>query len=40
MGKASKLFTLGPQASIFQHPLDLSLKLALKLASENTNNVN
>ena len=24
-----KLFKLGPQASIFQHPLDLSLKLAL-----------
>ena len=24
-----KLFKLGPQASIFQHPLDLSLMLAL-----------
>ena len=35
-----KLFKLGPQASIFQHPLDLSLKLALRVVSENTNNVN
>ena len=35
-----KLFELGPQASIFQHPLDLSLKLALNVVSENTNSVN
>ena len=35
-----KLFKLGPQASIFQHPLDLSLKLALRVVSENTNSVN
>ena len=35
-----KLFKLGPQASIFQHPLDLSLKLALMVVSENTNSVN
>ena len=34
-----KLFKLGPQASIFQHPLDLSLKLALRVVSENTNRV-
>ena len=35
-----KLFKLGPQASIFQHPLDLSLKLALRVVSENTNSIN
>ena len=35
-----KLFKLGPQASIFQHPLDLSLKLALRVVSENTNTRN
>ena len=34
-----KLFKLGPQASIFLHPLDLSLKLALRVVSENDNNV-
>ena len=35
-----KLFKLGRRASIFQHPLDLSLKLALMVVSENTNSVN
>ena len=34
-----KLFKLGPQASIFQHPLDLTLKLALRVVSKRTNNV-
>ena len=35
-----KLFKLGPQAYIFQHPLDLSLKLALRVVSENTSSFN